>query len=94
MIRKTCIALLVFSSGLMMVFAAAPVVDKCVEKFEACKVTCGNQKAQCTARGNDVAYCNSRLNECNKDCNKEVKTCQEKAGIKPAAPQPTPKPKK
>jgi hypothetical protein len=75
--RKTCVVLLALSSGLMMVFAAN--VDKCVETFEACKVTCGHQQAQCKARGSDVAVCNGRLNECNAACNKDVKDCQAKA---------------
>ena len=71
--RKTCLALLALSSGLMMVFAAN--VDKCIEKYNACKESCENQKAQCKARGNNVESCNSRLNECNADCNKKVKAC-------------------
>jgi hypothetical protein len=86
--RKICVALLTLSSGLMMVFAVE--VDKCVEKFEECKVVCGNDKARCMARGNQVEYCNARLNECNADCNKKVKECQAKSGTKPA-PSPTPK---
>lgn len=74
--RKTCLALLALSSGLMMIFAAD--VDKCTEKFESCKVTCGHQKAQCMARGNDVAYCNNRFKQCTADCDKDLKTCQTK----------------
>jgi hypothetical protein len=74
--RKTCLALLALSSGLMMTFAAN--VDKCTEKFESCKVTCGHLKAQCAARGNDVAYCNSRFKQCTADCDKDLKTCQTK----------------
>lgn len=90
--RKICVALLALSSGLMMVFAAE--VDKCVEKFEECKVVCGNDKARCIARGNQVEYCNSRLNQCNAECNQAVKTCQAKSGTKPV-PSPSPKaPKK
>lgn len=89
--RKTCIGLLALSSGLMIVFAAD--VDKCIEKFESCKVTCGNQKAQCMARGTTVESCNARLNECNADCNKDLKKCQSKAQEQPA-PKPSPKPKK
>jgi hypothetical protein len=84
--RKICVALLALSSGVMMVFAVE--VDKCAEKFEECKVVCGNDKARCMARGNQVEYCNARLNECNADCNKKVKECQAKSGIKP-----TPNPK-
>ncbi|PYJ09115.1 MAG: hypothetical protein DMF06_10980 [Verrucomicrobia bacterium] len=85
--RKICLALLALSSGFMMVSAAE--VDKCIEKFEACKVTCENLKAQCKARGNDIAYCNSRLNQCNADCNKGVKDCQAKnATTAPAKPAP------
>jgi hypothetical protein len=74
--RKTCLALLALSSGLMMMFAAE--VDKCTEKFNSCKESCGNLKAQCMARGNDVAYCNSRLKQCTADCDKDLKTCQTK----------------
>ena len=85
--RKICVALLVLSSGLMMVFAVE--VDKCVEKFNACKVTCENQKAQCKARGGTIEYCNNRLNQCNADCNKEVKDCQAKSPVTaPAKPSP------
>ena len=62
--RKTCLALLALSSGLMMVFAAN--VDKCTEKFNSCKESCGNLKAQCMARGNIVESCNTRLKECSK----------------------------
>lgn len=93
--RKICVALLTLSSGLMMVFAVE--VDKCVEKFEECKVVCGNDKARCMARGNQVESCNARLNECNADCNKKVKECQAKnpssakPSPKPAAPKPSPK---
>lgn len=74
--RKTCLAFLTLSGGLMMVFAAAP--DKCTEKFNACNVTCGHMKAQCMARGNDVDYCNGRLKACMSDCDKALKTCQTK----------------
>lgn len=94
--RKICVALLTLSSGLMMVFAAQPAAqpDKCTEKFEECKVVCGNDKARCMARGNQVEYCDNRLNGCINDCNKALKDCQAKSGTKPA-PSPTPKaPKK
>jgi hypothetical protein len=74
--RKTCVALLALSSGLMMVFAAN--VDKCTEKFNGCTESCGHLKAQCMARGNVVEYCNSRLKECSSDCDKALKTCQAK----------------
>lgn len=85
--RKICVALLALSGGLMMVFAAQP--DKCVEKFEECKLVCGNEKARCVARGATAETCNFRLNECNADCNKKVKDCQAKSGTKPA-PSATP----
>jgi hypothetical protein len=74
--RKICLALLALSGGLMMVFAAT--VDKCTEKFETCKESCGNLRAQCMARGNVVEYCNSRLKQCTADCDKALKTCQTK----------------
>ena len=89
--RKTCIALLALSSGLMIVFAAE--ADKCTEKFEACKVTCGHQKAQCVARGVPQEACDNRMKGCEADCSKDLKKCQEKAGIKPT-PSPKPAPKK
>jgi hypothetical protein len=79
--RKTCLALLALSGGLMIVFAAD--VDKCTEKFDACKVTCGNQRAQCMARGNNVESCDSRLKQCNADCDKDLKACQAKAKTPP-----------
>jgi hypothetical protein len=79
--RKTGMALLALSSGLMIVFAAE--VDKCTEKFDACKVTCTNQRAQCMARGNTVDSCDNRLKQCNADCAKELKACQAKAPAKP-----------
>jgi hypothetical protein len=74
--RKTCIALLALSSGLMIVFAAD--IDKCTEKFDGCKVTCGNMKAQCMARGNNVESCNFRLKQCTEGCDKDLKACQAK----------------
>jgi len=74
--RKTCLALLALSSGLMMVFAATP--DKCTEKFNSCKVTCGNLQAQCKARGSDPGACEMRFKDCVQDCNKALKTCQSK----------------
>ncbi|HEX7516032.1 MAG TPA: hypothetical protein VF345_01965 [Chthoniobacterales bacterium] len=74
--RKICLALLALSSGLMMVFAVNP--DKCTEKFESCKVTCGNLRAQCMARGNNVEVCDSRLKECSRDCDKALKDCKAK----------------
>ena len=74
--RKTCLALLALSGGLMMVFAAS--VDKCTEKFNSCKESCGNLKAQCIARGTTVEVCDSRLRECTADCDKALKTCQTK----------------
>lgn len=90
--RKICLAVLALSSGLMMVFAAN--VDKCTEKFEACKVTCGNQRAQCLRRGSDVSACDAGLEACNAGCAKDLKTCQAKSQTKPA-PSPSPKaPKK
>lgn len=90
--RKICVAVLTLSSGLMMVFAAN--VDKCTEKFEACKVTCGNQRAQCLSRGSDVAACDARLQACNADCAKDLKTCQAKSQTKAPTPGPTKSPKK
>ena len=80
--RKTCLALLALSSGLMMVFAAN--VDKCTEKFESCKQACGNLQAQCKARGSTPEACNSRYKMCIADCDKDLKTCQAKS------PAPTP----
>ena len=79
--RKICIALLALSSGLMIVFAAD--VDKCTEKFDACKVTCGNLKAQCIARGSNMESCNFRLKQCEADCNKDLKACQAKVKTPP-----------
>lgn len=91
--RKTCMALLALSSGLMIVFAAD--VDKCTEKFDACKVSCGNQRAQCMARGATVESCDSRLKQCEADCSKDLKACQAKAApAKPATPAKPAKPKK
>ena len=88
--RKTCMALLALSSGLMIVFAAD--VDKCTEKFDACKVTCGNLRAQCRARGSDEGACESRFKQCNADCSKDLKTCQDKARTNPkTTPKPAPK---
>ena len=86
--RKICMALLALSGGLMIVFAAE--VDKCTEKFDACKVTCTNQRAQCMARGSTVDTCDNRLKGCNADCAKDLKACQAKAGVKPT-PKPAPK---
>jgi hypothetical protein len=74
--RKTCLALLALSSGLMMVFAAN--VDKCTEKFNSCNESCGHLKAQCVARGSMVESCNRRFKECLSDCDKALKTCQTK----------------
>jgi hypothetical protein len=74
--RKTCVALLALSGGLMMVFAAD--VDKCTEKFNSCKESCGNLRAQCMARGSNVESCDFRLRECSRDCDKALKTCQAK----------------
>ena len=90
--RKICLALLALSSGLMMVFAAN--VDKCTEKFEACKVTCGNQRAQCLARGSDPGACDARLQACNSDCGKDLKTCQAKSQTKGPTPGPGKSPSK
>ena len=74
--RKTCLALLALSSGLMMVFAAN--VDKCTEKFNSCMESCGNLKAQCKARGSTPESCEMRYKECSKDCDKALKACQAK----------------
>ena len=74
--RKICLALLALSSGLMMVFAVNP--DKCTEKFESCKETCGNLRAQCIARGAPVESCDFRLRQCTADCDKALKACQAK----------------
>jgi hypothetical protein len=60
----------------MMVFAAN--VDKCTEKFNSCKESCGNLKAQCMARGSTIESCNMRLKVCSSDCDKALKTCQAK----------------
>ncbi len=85
--KKICVALLALSSGLMMVFAVE--VDKCAEKFNACKETCENEKARCKARGNRIEYCNNRLNQCNAGCNQELKDCQAKSpATAPAKPSP------
>ena len=74
-------ALLALSSGLMIVLAGN--VDKCTEKFDACKVTCGNLRAQCIARGSNTESCDSRLKQCNADCDKDLKACQTKAKTPP-----------
>ena len=90
--RKTCVALLALSSGLMMVFAAN--VDKCTEKFESCKQACGNLQAQCKARGSTPEACNSRYKMCIADCDKDLKTCQAKSQVKPSPTPPAKKPGK
>lgn len=89
---KICLALLVLSSGLMMVLAAN--VDKCTEKFEACKVTCGNLKAQCLRRGSDPGACDAGLEACNADCARGLKTCQAKSQTKSPTPGPGKSPSK
>jgi hypothetical protein len=73
---KTCLAVLALSSGLMMVFAAN--VDKCTEKFDSCKESCGNLQAQCKARGSGAETCENRFKECLKDCDKVLKDCKAK----------------
>jgi hypothetical protein len=90
--RKICLALLTLSGGLMMVFAAN--VDKCTEKFEACKVTCGNVKAQCKASGSSPDTCESRFRGCIADCDKDLKTCQAKNPTKSVTPGPGKSPSK
>jgi hypothetical protein len=77
--RTICLVLLALGSGLMMMSAAD---DKCTEKSNACKVTCGNMKAQCMARGNNIESCNFRLKQCNADCDNDLKKCQTKAATK------------
>jgi hypothetical protein len=74
--RKTYLALLALSSGLMVVFAAN--VDKCTEKFNSCIVSCGNLQAQCKARGSTPEACEMRYKECSAACNKELKACEAK----------------
>src|SRR5206468_3455450 len=46
--RKVCLALLALCGGLFLALAAE--TDKCTEKFNDCKVSCTNQRAQCMAR--------------------------------------------
>lgn len=79
--RKLCVALLALSSGLMMVFAAA-TVDKCTEKFNGCMTSCGNLKAQLTARGSTPDTIDMRYKECSADCDKALKACQAKSQSK------------
>jgi hypothetical protein len=74
--RKTCVVLLTLSSGLLMVFGAT--VDKCQEKFESCKVTCGNEKAQCKARGGTIENCEKTEKMCLSDCDKALEKCHKK----------------
>jgi hypothetical protein len=88
--RKICVALLALSSGLMMVLAATSV-DKCTEKFNACKESCSSAQAQCKARGSIPEACDSRYKGCLADCDKALKTCQSKSQTKPS---PTPSAKK
>jgi hypothetical protein len=90
--RKICLALFTLSSGLMMVFAAN--VDKCTEKFEACKVTCGNLQAQCKAAGSNPERCASGFRGCNADCDKGLKTCQAKSQTTSPTPGPGKSPSK
>jgi len=91
--RKICVALLALSSGLMMVFAAT-TVDKCTEKFESCKESCGNQEAGCKARGSIPEACNSRYKQCMAECDNGLKTCQAKSQVKPSPTPPAKKPGK
>jgi hypothetical protein len=74
--RKTYLALLALSSGLMMVFAAN--VDKCTEKFNSCTESCGHLKAQLKARGSTPESVEARYKECSQDCDKALKACQTK----------------
>ncbi|MEY2564084.1 MAG: hypothetical protein QOH88_2277 [Verrucomicrobiota bacterium] len=74
--RKACVTLLALSSGLMMVFAVTP--DKCTEKFNSCKETCGHVQAQCKAKGYDPDACDARFRNCVRDCDAALKTCQSK----------------
>jgi len=81
----------------MMVFAGTPPVpDKCTEKADACKKTCGHQEAQCKARGATPESCEKGKKQCEGDCDKAMQTCQSKAGTQaPKAPTAPPaKPKK
>lgn len=84
--RKTCVALLALSGGLMMVFGAT-VVDKCTEKFESCKEVCGIEEARCKSRGSIAEACHTRYKGCVADCDKALKDCQAKSSVKPS---PTP----
>lgn len=92
--RKTCIALLAFSSSLITAFAAE--VDKCTEKFEACKVAANHELARCKARGGMPEQCENRHKGDLAACDKELKKCQGSAPAAPGKPAPkaTPKPKK
>jgi hypothetical protein len=76
--RKICLAFLALSSGLMMVFAAT-TADKCTEKFDGCKESCGNLKAQLTARGSTAETIDMRYKTCMADCDKGLKDCQAKS---------------
>lgn len=75
--RKISVVFLTLSSGLLMVFGAT-VVDKCQEKFESCKVTCGNEKAQCKARGGTIENCEKTEKMCLADCDKALEKCHKK----------------
>jgi len=91
--KRISVALIAFFCGLMMVFAAPPpVADKCTEKADACKKSCGHQEAQCRARGATPESCENRKKQCESDCDKELKTCQSKAGTQtpPKAPATPP----
>ncbi len=75
--RKTCVALLALSSGLMMVFAAT-TADKCTEKYDACKGSCETLGRNCKTHGNRDDYCAARVSECMANCEKDLKACQAK----------------
>ena len=68
--------------------AMAAEVDKCTEKFNACKTTCTNEWYQCKAHGNDVEKCNSRRKECDSKCDADLKKCQGNTQASPAKPKP------
>ena len=81
-------ALLALSSGLMIVLAGN--VDKCTEKFNACKTTCTNLWHQCKTRGAEIDSCNSQRKQCEAGCDADLKKCQ--GNTKPVSPA-KPKPK-
>ena len=75
---KICVATLMISGSVVMMFAAAKA-DPCAEKYKSCTDACGVTESQSLRRGVDRLQVENAYKRCLSACDKANPDCADKA---------------